>query len=180
MNEFSKQTVECTFFRSAFDTRSHQAISLDQYIDQVKSGKYLSPISLLRAAYAAGDKKSGDGRKKNLPLVVAGGVMEGGRKQEFMVSYSQCITVDIDKVAGSATDILRRAGELPYVKAGHISASGRGVKLFVLVDSGLPQHLLAFETVRCRIETDLPGVEVDISGKDPNRSCFVSADPSAF
>lgn len=180
MNEFSKQSVECTFFHSAFDTRSHQAISLDQYIDQVKSGKYLSPISLLRAAYAAGDKKSGDGRKKNLPLVVAGGVMEGGRKQEFMVSYSQCITVDIDKVAGSATDILRRAGELPYVKAGHISASGTGVKLFVLVDSGLPQHLQAFETVRHRIETDLPGVEVDISGKDPNRSCFVSADPAAF
>lgn len=180
MNTFSKQSVECTFFTSAFNTHSHQAISLDQYIDRVKSGKFLSPISLLRADYAAGNKENGDKRKKKLPLIVAGGVMEGGRKQEFMVRYSQCITIDIDKVAAPAADVLLRAQQLPYVKAGHISASGTGVKLFVLVDSDLPHHLKAFETVRCLLEADLPDIKVDISGKDPNRSCFVSADPAAF
>ena len=30
------------------------------------------------------------------------------------------------------------------------------------------------------IEKDLPGVTVDISGKDANRGCFASYDPDAF
>ncbi|WP_289489578.1 DUF3987 domain-containing protein, partial [Parabacteroides goldsteinii] len=38
----------------------------------------------------------------------------------------------------------------------------------------------AFEQVRAMIENDLPGVTVDISGKDANRGCFASYDPDAF
>ena len=68
----------------------------------------------------------------------------------------------------------------PYVKAGHISASGKGDKLFVLVDSDLDLHLPAFEAVCRKLENDLPGIMVDYCGKDPNRGCFVSYDPTAF
>ena len=82
--------------------------------------------------------------------------------------------------ATSAEDILRRAEGLPYVKAGHISASGKGDKLFVLVDSDLDLHLPAFEAVCRKLENDLPGIMVDYCGKDPNRGCFVSYDPTAF
>lgn len=180
MNSKSEQNITCTFFASAFKTGNPEVVTLDQYIDWIIGGKYASAITLLRADHAAGEKEKAALRKKNLPLIVAGGVMEGGRRLKHMVRYSRCITVDIDKVSTSPADILRRAEQLPYVKAGHISASGTGNKLFVLVDSDLPHHFLAFETVRHRLETDLPGIEVDISGKDPNRCCFVSADPDAF
>lgn len=106
--------------------------------------------------------------------------MEGGRKLEHMVRYSACTVVDIDDSPIPVPELLLRAAELPYVKAGHVSPSGSGVKLFVLVDSGLKDHYPAFEVVRRRVETDLPGVKVDISGKDPNRGCFASHDPDAF
>ena len=91
--------------------------------------------------------------------------MKGGRKREHLVHYSHCIIVDIDGVPTSAEDILRRAEGLPYVKAGHISASGKGDKLFVLVDSDLDLHLPAFETVCRKLENDLPGILVDYCGK---------------
>ena len=50
----------------------------------------------------------------------------------------------------------------------------------MLVDSDQEHHLQAFEQVRAMIEKDLPGVTVDISGKDANRGCFASYDPDAF
>ena len=180
MNMELNQTVECTFFASAFNVNDLQITTLDQYIDQIRSKKYASAITRLRAEYLAGHTVEGDKRKKKLPLLVAGGIMKGGRKREHLVRYSHCIIVDIDGVPTSAEDILRRAEGLPYVKAGHISASGKGDKLFVLVDSDLDLHLPAFETVCRKLENDLPGIMVDYCGKDPNRGCFVSYDPTAF
>lgn len=118
--------------------------------------------------------------RKNCPSMVAGGVMEGGRKLEHMARYSACMVIDIDDSPIPVLELLRRAAELPYVKAGHVSPSGTGVKLFIMVDSDLKNHNLAFGVVKHRVEVDLPGVKVDVSGKDPNRGCFAGHDPNAF
>ena len=104
----------------------------------------------------------------------------GSRKLEHMVRYSGCICFDLDDVLLPPEQILSQAVQLGYVKAGHISPSHTGNKLFVLVDSDQEHHLQAFEQVRAMIEKDLPGVTVDISGKDANRGCFASYDPDAF
>ena len=104
----------------------------------------------------------------------------GGRKLEHMVRYSGCICIDLDDVLLPPEQILSQAVQLGYVKAGHISPSHTENKLFVLVDSDQEHHLQAFEQVRAMIEKDLPGVTVDISGKDANRGCFASYDPDAF
>ena len=104
----------------------------------------------------------------------------GGRKLEHMVRYSGCICFDLDDVLLPPEQILSQAAQLGYVKAGHISPSHTGNNLFVLVDSDQEHHLQAFEQVRAMIEKDLPGVTVDISGKDANRGCFASYDPDAF
>ena len=104
----------------------------------------------------------------------------GSRKLEHMVRYSGCICFDLDDVLLPPEQILSQAVQLGYVKAGHISPSHTENKLFVLVDSDQEHHLQAFEQVRAMIEKDLPGVTVDISGKDANRGCFASYDPDAF
>ncbi len=104
----------------------------------------------------------------------------GSRKLEHMVRYSGCICFDLDDVLLPPEQILSQAVQLGYVKAGHISPSHTGNKLFVLVDSDQEHHLQAFEQVRAMIENDLSGVTVDISGKDANRGCFASYDPDAF
>lgn len=153
---------------------------LDQYINEVKNGAHAPAVARIRELVAAGKNKEADCLKKELPLYVAGGEMQGGRRLEHMVAYSGCICIDIDDPAIPPAEVLRIAGNLPYVKAGHRSPSDTGDKLFVLVDSALESHRLAFELVRRRIETDIPGVTVDKSGKDPNRACFVSHDPTAF
>ena len=175
-----QKEVEGTYFDSAFQTGSASLMTLNQYIGKVKSGEYARPIAYLRGLIKAGKKDEADAYKKKLPLYVAGGVMEGGRKLEHMARYSACIVIDIDDSPIPVLELLRRAAEFPYVKAGHVSPSGTGVKLFIMVDSDLKNHNLAFEIVKHRVEVDLPGVKVDVSGKDPNRGCFAGHDPNAF
>ena len=174
------QTVECTLFRTAFDTTSYTAVTLGGYLADVVNGKYKQQVENVRALVTSGHQEEAGICKKNLPLLVAGGRMAGGRKREHLVDYSGCVVGDLDHVSGSPSELLGRAKELPYVKAGHISPSGTGLKLFVLVDSDMEHHAQAFAVVSRLLETDLPGVKVDPSGKDPNRGCFVSYDPSAF
>ena len=99
--------------------------------------KHARQIAYLRGLIKVGKKDEADACKKRLPLYVAGGVMEGGRKLEHMVRYSACMVIDIDDSPIPVFELLRRAAALPYVKAGHVSPSGTGVKLFILVDSGL-------------------------------------------
>ena len=106
-------------------------MTLNQYIGKVKSGEYARPIAYLRGLIKAGKKDEADAYKKKLPLYVAGGVMEGGRKLEHMVRYSACMVIDIDDSPIPVLELLRRAAEFPYVKAGHVSPSGTGVKLFI-------------------------------------------------
>lgn len=175
-----QKEVEGTYFDSAFQTGSASLMTLNQYIGKVKSGEYARPIAYLRGLIKAGKKDEADAYKKKLPLYVAGGVMEGGRKLEHMVRYSACMVIDIDDSPIPVLELLRRAAELSYVKAGHVSPSGTGVKLFIMVDSDLKNHNLAFGVVKHRVEVDLPGVKVDVSGKDPNRGCFAGHDPNAF
>lgn len=164
--------MECSFYESAFKTAVCVTVSLESYLAGVKNGKYEALVKRLRSYKAAGDTERADNAKKKLPLLVAGGVMEGGRKLEHMVRYSRCTTIDLDDVPGDPLDFLRRAETLDYVKAGHISPSGMGNKLFVLVDSSLPDHVTAFGYVSRMIERDLPGVKVDTSARMPTAAAL--------
>ena len=180
MNLNQKQTVECTLYFSAFDTQTLMLTTLVRYIADVRSGKHKKAVEKVQAYLAASENEKAEAGKKRLPLLVPGGAMAGGRKLEHMVRYSGCICFDLDDVLLPPEQILSQAAQLGYVKAGHISPSHTGNKLFVLVDSDQEHHLQAFEQVRAMIENDLSGVTVDISGKDANRGCFASYDPDAF
>ena len=180
MNLNQKQTVECTLYFSAFDTQTLMLTTLERYIADVRSGKHKKAVEKVQAYLAASENEKAEAGKKRLPLLVPGGAMAGGRKLEHMVRYSGCICIDLDDVLLPPEQILGQAVQLGYVKAGHISPSHTENKLFVLVDSDQEHHLQAFEQVRAMIEKDLPGVTVDISGKDANRGCFASYDPDAF
>ncbi|MBC8616409.1 DUF3987 domain-containing protein [Parabacteroides faecis] len=180
MNFEQKQTVECTLYFSAFDTGSLMLTTLERYIADVRSGKHKKTVEKVRSYLAASENEKAEAVKKGLPLLVSGGVMAGGRRLEHMVRYTGCIGIDLDDVPLPPGQVLSMARLLGYVKAGHISPSHTGNKLFVLVDSDQEHHLQAFEQVRAMIEKDLPGVIVDISGKDANRGCFASYDPDAF
>ncbi|WP_293668424.1 DUF3987 domain-containing protein [uncultured Parabacteroides sp.] len=175
-----RKEVEGTYFGSAFLTGNACSMTLEQYIGKVKSDEFARQIAYLHGLVKAGKKDEADAYKKKLPLYVAGGVMEGGRRLEHMVRYSACVVIDIDDSPIAVPELLLRAAALPYVKAGHGSPSYTGAKFFALVDSDLEHHKQAFEVVRRRIEADLPGVTVDVSGKDPNRGCFASHDRNAF
>ena len=71
MNMELNQTVECTFFASAFNVNDLQITTLDQYIDQIRSKKYASAITRLRGEYLAGHTEEGDKRKRNFRCLLS-------------------------------------------------------------------------------------------------------------
>src|SRR5690606_39195613 len=66
-----------------------------------------------------------------------------------------------------------------YSFAVFISPSGTGLKILVKVDTDKDMHDVAFEQVKNHYES-LLGVDIDQSGKDVSRLCFISYDPELY
>ena len=71
MKDLISQDVECTLFRTAFDTLSYTPATLGNYFADVVNGKYKQPVENVRALVASGRQEEANACKKNLPLLVA-------------------------------------------------------------------------------------------------------------
>lgn len=114
-----------------------------------------------------------------LPFVTPHGVFTY-RRGDSLVSPSGLVVVDIDHLA--RTDEAERLRDQlfadPYLQArlAFVSPGGRGVKLFL---PGLGDAVgWAMSYIRL-LYADTLGGEVDTSGKDIARCCFLSHDPNA-
>jgi hypothetical protein len=66
-----------------------------------------------------------------------------------------------------------------FVFASFVSPSGNGLKIFVKVSSNKEQHKETFLKLQRYFE-ELLTVEIDKSGKDITRLCFMSFDPELY
>ncbi len=149
-------------------------------MEQIKSKKYELQIVNARMLLAAGNQADFDLAKRNLRAFTPSADFTNGRNKECFTEYSGIIALDIDKVGAEAVAALKiKAAESPYTYAAFISPSGRGLKLFARVDSGPDDHKRAFNLLRDFYQR-LLGVEIDPSGKDISRLCFVSYDPDLY
>ena len=58
------QDVECTLFRTAFDTLSYTPATLGNYFADVVNGKYKQPVENVRALVASGRQEEANACKK--------------------------------------------------------------------------------------------------------------------
>ena len=108
------------------------------------------------------------------------GLFEGGRKMSFLKTYNPFVILDIDKLDPEVLpDLIMKTRKLPYTKLVFISPSGRGLKIIVEVDSEMTKHSVAYWQVMNFYKDSLM-VEIDKSGKDITRLCFMSYDPEAY
>lgn len=149
-------------------------------LEDIKSGTYRNQITYLRKSLADSKTEAAERAKKSLLAFTPSATFKGGRKIEFLTNYNGLMVLDIDKLT---TDKLKESQskikEDQCVFASFISPSGNGLKILVKVESGKNDHKETFLQLQTYFE-ELLSVEIDKSGKDITRLCFVSFDPELY
>jgi hypothetical protein len=169
--------VPVSMFGSASDTRP-QSTTLRKVLDAIKSGKYRSQIESVRTL----PEIEAQQHKKLLPAMTVAGTFHTSRKAANLEAHSGFAVLDFDDVPNlpEAKFALKQDH---HTAACFISPSGNGLKLVVRAEGiTTPEHHKALyelfpEYYRTKLRLQL---NLDPSGKDVSRLCFVSWDADLY
>jgi hypothetical protein len=154
--------------------------TLSEIVSGIRGVHYKEAIFQIRKSVERGEKEEVDKLKKGLLAFTVSGEFSGGRKMEFLKRYNPFVILDIDKLNEEVlARLMVKVNEIEFTRVAFISPSGRGVKIIVRVDSEIEKHGIAYKQVADYYQ-EILGVEIDRSGKDITRLCFMSHDPSAY
>ena len=159
--------------------------SLAGVLENIQRGTYKQFIDETREALASGDKELAAKLKKKLPAFTPQATYSGKRLDPHITRYNQLVVLDIDHVGE------RGAGA--YHPARHGSALHRGVFPQSPAATGRnssptpprtrpPRRVITggSTSAMSRWYAARLGVELDTSGSDIGRLCFVSDDPALY
>lgn len=153
--------------------------SFEEIAELIKNGTYKNQVDFLRNLIYEGNIIEYKTLKKKLPAFTPSGLFDGGRKTEFLKSYSGIIVLDIDNSNEQTLELKKIANSIKYTYCSFVSPGGNGLKIFVRVSTGIKSHLHAFNSLKSYYEKVLK-VSIDPSGKDVTRLCFFSYDPDLY
>ncbi|MCH7724746.1 MAG: PriCT-2 domain-containing protein [Bacteroidetes bacterium] len=162
-----------------------QEITILEVIKEIKCDIHERQISNLRNLLKSGDKESYNNHKKNLPAVTFCGTFEKERKKSNLKTYNCVLVLDVDKLNPEEFQRVKSC----FFKDNFVftfweSPSQQGVKglvnlhfTFELNETNIDRaHKGAFLKLK-KYFTDKYDIELDISGSDTTRLCFLSFDP---
>lgn len=167
-----------SFFRKPItNVRPYASVSLEEVYKLIKSSRYKARTQELRTI--TDPCEGGRFKQLNFDYVTFSGVFKS-RKNSALDSYSGLLVFDFDHVA----DLDDLKGKLMidnyFVTALlFISPSGHGLKWVIPVNPALLSHQLAFKSVSLYLKKRYQ-MEVDQSGKDISRACFLCHDPEVY
>ena len=175
--------------RNATETRTRD-IAVRNVLEAICSGgeRVRGQIEQIRnrfeeeLAVSGGDlqkaKRAVEGLKKALP-----GVMWCGRFSERandkLVQYSGLICADLDWLG---PELVRKREQLktsPHLSVLFVSPTGHGLKAVFCVPAHASKYAASFRAVEQYVR-QLTGVQIDGSGKDISRLCYMSFDPELY
>lgn len=166
------KNIQVTWFDSCY-RKTHTVMKLEDVVKRANDPMHKQVIHQIEAAAARGDKDTADKLKRSLPAIVFGGVFRGGHAISNLVQGSGLLVLDFDKLSLEQVEVtlalLRR--EISVVMAAP-SPTGRGVKVVVRTDHDPAMHTEVFAATSKHFE-ELLQLEVDQSGKDISRLCFL-------
>lgn len=153
---------------------------LQQIITDIKEGKYKNHIESIRKLKKQENNHEANELKKHLLGFTVSGIFINGRTADTISEYSGFVILDIDKLSDSELKrIIPIIHLAAYTYAAFISPSGNGVKIIVPVSTSKELHKEAYKQVVSYYEQAL-NIEIDTSGSDISRLCFMSYDPECY
>jgi len=158
-------------------------ISICDFISLIKNEKYHNEICKLRRYYISDRKRYGQ-EKTRLPSISFSGLFSETRKIESLHNYNNICVIDIDSIP--IQDIQKCLNAFysdPFIFSFWISPSGSGIKGLVKfkyaiepsIITSYENHKFAFFKLHNYIKEKY-NIEIDKSGNDVTRLCFVSSD----
>lgn len=160
--------------------------TVKEVLDFIKKGRYASEITYLRTYLNNGDTEKYDSFKKRLPGVTFCATFNKKRKRDDLKDYNQLIVIDIDKLSQEElASVKEQLLNDHFVSCFWESPSQKGVKGIVQLGYNFPltesdinaSHKHAFANLVAYFFKNY-GINLDISGSDITRLCFLSYDPN--
>lgn len=169
--------ASCTIFRN-FDPAESK--SLIQIGNEIKSGKYKLEIEEFRYLIQQGKKEEAALKKKQLVAFSPSVILKDSRHIENIEKYNGFVHLDFDKLSiDKLKSTFKVLTEIPYTFMCFISPSGKGLKVFIELDSKMEDHDVAYQVVKKYYEK-ATGLKADNRCKDIARLCFMSYDPDLY
>jgi hypothetical protein len=178
-------------YKNSFDNKSTEYVNIKAVLNNIKSGKWKTPIDEIRSSKT---KVRRDELKKHLPAVTWSGTFElkkewvkkkkcfelVSKRDNHLLDYTGLIVIDIDNISEKdVANIKKQCSEDPFLYCCFISPSG-GIKLLYEVDAPPKYHKSAsFAQLKEYVES-LYDQEVDKSGKNVSRLCYISYDEDIY
>jgi hypothetical protein len=161
--------------------------TIREVLDFIKRGRYAADITRLRTYLESGDTEKYESSKKRLPSVTFCATFDHRRRRADLKFYNQLIVVDIDKLSQEElTETKRKLLSDDYIFAFWKSPSQTGLKGLVQLSYDFPLpadsdisacHKHAFDVLVSYFSRNY-GIDLDMSGSDTTRLCFLSHDPN--
>ena len=151
---------------------------LKKILETIESNYWKIPIEEIRNCLLNGETVKASKLKSNLPAFTVSATFNESRKLEHLDKYNSVIHLDYDKVE-NISQVKQLLCKIKYTYCVFVSPSGKGLKVFVRVDSKLENHKEAFNALRGYYDS-VVGVDSDKSVKDVTRLCFISYDPDLY
>ena len=167
-----------SFFKAPIkNTIPHKTVSLVQVYNAITGEYYKQHTEKLRSITDVVQARKY--KAANFDYCTFSGVFTA-RNDKSLVTHSELMCIDFDHVQN--TDTLRQAllaDEYFDTQLLFVSPSGDGLKWIIDIDTRKAPHGEYFASVANYI-LQTYSVEVDKSGKDISRACFLPFDPNAF
>jgi hypothetical protein len=151
--------------------------TMDEVLQEIKGGTHSARVDRMRTYLAEGKQMGFDSLKKNLPAFTVSGTFKDKRQEENLDKYSNLVVLDIDKLEmDKLKEVKSKVTSMDTTNAVFISPSGKGLKIIVKHDAESKDHESAYNQIADYYKKECD-VEIDRSGKDIARMCFVSHDP---
>jgi hypothetical protein len=155
---------------------NEETTNILEELKNILGGKYQNEVLICRELYNAGDKVGYKKSKTTLPALTFSGQFRGSHKKENLNQYSNFIIIDIDAIDKTIIEETKeKLFQDKFIAAVWISPSGCGLKVLIPIVSNENDHKICFDTISKYLDENY-SVEVDKSGSDVCRLCFVSYD----
>jgi len=164
-------------FNGVLDRDCSNIFSVEKIIYAIREGRWKDPIEEYRQET---DKDKREVLKKGFPGVTFSGTFKDTRKDANISSYTGILVIDIDKKDLNIPydEALWCVVDTPFVFCAFKSPSG-GIKALAYSEMGAKDHKWYFKGVE-EFFIDNWGIQIDPSGKNPGRLCFISYDPDMY